>query len=79
MEPKSTKETNEQNKTKDMDIKDKLEMTRGEVGLWGKEGKEAIQGMNRRLMGTDIEGYGLTVGVGGTGQGRAMGKKERPL
>ena len=40
-----TKQTNEQNRTRDMEIKNKLTVTRGEVGgeLGGKKGKGQVK------------------------------------
>ena len=67
--------TNEQKRTRDMEIRNRLTVTRGEEG-WGegrKGGKGSSQGTGTDGSWTWTTGCRFTVGVGG-GQGRATGK-----
>ena len=52
----STKQTNEQNRTRDLKIKNKQMVTRGEGDNGEKKRKEQARNVNRGLMDTDREG-----------------------
>ena len=69
--------TNEQNRTRDLEIKNKVILTRGEGegGNGGRRGRDKPRNTNRGLMDTENGGIGCGSG-GGLGKGDQWRKRQ---